>query len=85
MYILFENTELFFAYSRDKYEVLSINALSDSYTYPKEIVDIFKRGQWTVSVKGRPFHNLALDEAYECIIINSNKLPQGHLISTWLI
>ena len=67
-------TELFFAYSRVKYEVLSINALSNSYTYPKEMVDIFKRGQWTVSVKGRPFHNLALDEAHECII--NRKLKQ---------
>ena len=61
-------TELFFSYSRDKYEVLSINALNDSYTYPKEILELFKNGQWTVSVKARPFHNLALDEAHECIV-----------------
>lgn len=67
-------TELFFAYSRDKYEVLSVNALSDSYTYPKEILDLFKNGQWTVSVKARPFHNLALDEAHECIV--NRKLKQ---------
>ena len=45
-------TELFFAYSRDKYEVLSINALGDSFKYPKEVVDYFMNGQWTVSAKG---------------------------------
>ena len=31
-------------------------------------------GQWTVSVKGRPYHNLALDEAHECIV--NRKLKQ---------
>ena len=67
-------TELFFAYSRDKYEVLSIHALSDSYTYPKEMLQLFKNGQWTVSVKARPFHSLALDEAHESIV--NRKLKQ---------
>ena len=66
--------ELFFAYSRDKYEVLSINALADSYTYPDEVLEAFKNGEWTVSVKGRPHHSLALDEAQECII--NRKLKQ---------
>ena len=69
-----ENTELFFAYSRDKYEVVSINALSDGYTYPAEMIEQFKKGQWTVNVKGRPFHSLAPDEAHECII--NRKLKQ---------
>ena len=42
-------TELFFAYSRDKYEVLSINALADSYTYPKQVLDNFS-GQLVTKV-----------------------------------
>ena len=67
-------TELFFAYSRDKYEVLSINALLDSYTYPKQVLDNFKNGEWTLSYKGRPYHSLALDEAQECIV--NRKLKQ---------
>ena len=68
-------TELFFAYSRDKYEVVGINALTDSYTYPKEILEIFRNGQWTVCVKAsQPFHNLALDEAHEWIV--NRKLKQ---------
>ena len=67
-------TELFFAYSRDKYEVLSINVLADSYTYPKQVLDKFKNGEWTVSYKSRPCHSLALDEAQECIV--NRKLKQ---------
>ena len=66
--------ELFFAYSRDNYEVLNINALADSYTYPDEVLEALKNGEWTVSVKGRPYHSLALDEAQECII--NRKLKQ---------
>ena len=66
---MFENTQhIFFAYSRDKYEVLTVNALADVYTYPHDIIHFFEDGQWTVSVKGRPYHSLALDEAQECII-----------------
>ena len=53
--------ELFFAYSRDKYEVLVINSLADSVTYPKDIMEHFLNGEWTVSVKGRLYHNQALD------------------------
>lgn len=64
----------FFSYSRDKYEVLSISALADSYTYPKQILENFKNGQWTVSYKGRPYHSSALDEAQECIV--NRKLKQ---------
>ena len=66
--------ELFFAYSRDNYEVLNINALADSYTYPDEVLEALKNGEWTVSVKGQPYHSLALDEAQECII--NRKLKQ---------
>ena len=66
--------ELFFAYNRDKYEVLVINSISDSMTYPKDILEHFLNGEWTVSLKGRPFHNQALDEAHETVI--NRKLKQ---------
>ena len=59
---------LFFAYCRNKYEELSTTALMDSYTLPTHIQDLFLDGQWTVSQKGMPYHNLALDEAHESII-----------------
>ena len=58
-------TPLFFAFSHNKYEQLSTSAILDTYTFPKEIIDRFKNGEWTVSCTGKPFHNLALDEAHE--------------------
>ncbi len=48
--------------------MLSINAIANTCTYPSELIHHFLHSQWTVSVKGRHFHNLALDEAHECII-----------------
>ena len=60
--------KLFFAYARDNYEVLSIHTLADTYTYSDEVLKLFQDGQWTMSVKGRPYHNLAFDEAHECIM-----------------
>ena len=77
-------SEMFFAYSRDKYEVLVINSLADSITYPKEIIEHFMNGEWTVSVKGIPFHNQALDEAHETIINRRLKqITTDHPISEW--
>ena len=48
--------------------------MADSYTYPEQVLNNFKNGQWTVSYKGRPYHSLALDEAQECIV--NRKLKQ---------
>ena len=54
--------------------MLVINSLADSVTNPKDIMEHFLNGEWTVSVKGRPCHNQALDEAHESII--NRKLKQ---------
>ena len=32
------------------------------------MLDKFMHRQWTVSLKGRPYHNVALDETHECVI-----------------
>ena len=57
-----------FAYSRNKYEKLSITAQHDVMTISDEFGSYFCNGEWTVSYSGRPYHNLALDEAHECVI-----------------
>ena len=59
---------LFFAYNHNKYEELCTTAIKDSLTLPSDILQQFLNGGWTVSVKGRPHHNFALDEAHETII-----------------
>ena len=40
----------------------------DTLTMPAEILKRFMDGEWTVSLKGFHFSNLALDEAHECVI-----------------
>ena len=61
-------TPLFFSYNHYKYEELATQAVIDSLTLPSDILSNFLRGGWTVSSKGKPHHNLALDEAHESII-----------------
>ena len=59
---------IFFAYSRDKYEELTLTNLQDYLTFPQELLDELMEGKWTISFKGNPYHNLALDEGHECFI-----------------
>ncbi len=58
----------FFAYSRDKYEQLCTNVLKSIHTLPDDIIRHFLQGEWTTSLKGHKFRNLALDEAHESVI-----------------
>ena len=42
--------------------------LFDAITYPQSFIDHFMLGEWTISLKGIPYHNVAIDEAHECVI-----------------
>ncbi|MCG8621412.1 MAG: hypothetical protein MJE68_05330, partial [Proteobacteria bacterium] len=66
-------TQLFFAYSHNKYEYLSMTTIYNSLTCPEEFHQFFINGEWICSIHGRPYHNLAIDEAHECIINNRVK------------
>ena len=66
-------TQLFFAYSHNKYEYLSMTTIRDSLTCPDDFLKFFINGEWTCSVRGRPYHNLAIDEAHKCVINNRVK------------
>ena len=59
---------LFFAYSRNKYEELSTIHIFATLTYPQSILDRLATGEWTVSIRKVPYHNVALDECHECVI-----------------
>ena len=59
---------LFFAYNHYKYEELATTAVIDTLTLPDDVLAWFVGGGWTASVKARPHHNLALDEAHESLI-----------------
>lgn len=59
---------LFFSFGKTKYQVLFLRNTYDTLTLPASILSKFMEGEWTVSLKGVPFSNLALDEAHECVI-----------------
>ena len=44
---------------------ITVQAISDGLTYPVEIIQHFRQGEWTASKLGIPFHNQALDEFHE--------------------
>jgi hypothetical protein len=60
--------ELFCAYGHNKYEELVCETIKDVITMPDWITEHFLLGEWTVSVTGKYFHNIALDEAHESVI-----------------
>ena len=41
---------------------------------PSQILTMFQQGAFTVSIKGRPWHSVAIDEAHEMLINKSCKL-----------
>ena len=40
----------------------------DTLTLPDDILNKLSAGEWTVSVKGKPYSNQAIDEAHESVI-----------------
>ena len=57
---------LIFAYAHFNYEDLICAHIKDvSINYPKCVLDAFKRGEWSVSITGKPFKNVAIDECHE--------------------
>ena len=60
---------IFFALNKPKYQVLLGQAIMDFRILPHAVLtDFVENGSFTVSVKGRPGCNQALDEAHESII-----------------
>ena len=61
-------TELFFAYFRNKYEELACQNINDITQWSNEFLWHFQQGEWTVSITGNKFHNVAIDEGHEQVI-----------------
>ena len=60
--------ELFFAYSRDRYEELVCKNMLDVLCLDPSFSKHFERGEWTISISGTAYHNVALDEGHEQLI-----------------
>lgn len=68
---------LFRAYDRTHYQRLVPRHLAHLHQLPTEILESLKKGLWTVSLKGRPFKSLALDEAHETLINRDLKMSMN--------
>ena len=76
-------TPLFFPYNHYKYEEVVTTVIIDSLTISDEDLLCYLSGGWTVSAKGKPHHNLALDEAHECMINLRLHLQAITLSNSW--
>jgi hypothetical protein len=56
---------MFFAYNKPKYMEVVARAMVNKVLLPAAILQQFEQGEWTVSFKGQPNANVALDEALE--------------------
>ena len=56
---------IFTAFDHQTYRKLIAQHLGDVHTLPDEVLNIFQKGGFVVSLRGHPWHSVALDEAHE--------------------
>ena len=59
---------LFTAFDHPTYQKLISQHLADILTMPTPIVTMFQQGAFVVSILGRPWHSVAIDESHEMLI-----------------
>lgn len=75
---------LFCAYDRPCYQRLIPNHIACVHNYPAEIIDSFKKGGFTVKVKGGIGHAVAIDEAHEMLINRDMKMAVARPTTPYL-
>ena len=75
---------LFCAYDRPCYQRLIPNHIACVHNYPAEIIDSFKKGGFTVKVKGGIGHAVAIDEVHEMLINRDMKMAVARPTTPYL-
>ena len=66
---------IFSAFDHTTYQNLIAQNLADIQSLPQEVLNAFKRGGFVVSITGRVWHSVAVDEAMKCASIKTAKHP----------
>lgn len=74
---------LFSAYNRPWYRKLIPQHLADIYQYPKDIINSFEKGAFTVKLKKGCGHAVALDEAHAMCINRDIKMAVARPTSSY--
>ena len=69
---------IFSAFDRPTYRKLIPQHLADCLLLPSEVQEHFSCGGFTVSIKGRPWHSIGLDEAHEMLVNRDCKAALVH-------
>ena len=59
---------VFTAFNHATYQKLISNHIADVQSMPPEILTMFQQGGFVVSIKGRAWHSVGIDEAHEMLI-----------------
>ncbi len=59
---------IFSAFDHSTYQKLIAQHIADVVRMPDSILTMFQQGAWVVSVTGRPWHSVGIDEAHEMLI-----------------
>ena len=59
---------LFSAFDHNTYQKVIAQHIADVLTMPPNILAMFQQGAFVVSIRGREWHSVGLDEAHEMLI-----------------
>ena len=75
---------VFTAFDHPTYQKLISQHLEDIATMPAPIIAMFRQGAFVVSVTGRPWHSVAIDESHEMLINKDCKTSIIHPIPDYI-
>ena len=75
---------VFTAFDHNTYQKLISQHIEDIATMPTSIITMFRQGAFVVSISGRPWHSVGIDEAHEMLINKDCKTSIIHPIPDYI-